>query len=179
MQQPEFEPSLKPRTLDFEEELQNPRSKTSLRMLYEAQVAVIQKQIGDLERVRTDLGLSQRKMAQLLLVDPSSWTRWTRKGDQIPPHIWRSLQWYLTLREKIPGLTPQYFIGQDPKVLYEKTMLKIDQEREKRNELEISLRSEILELEKRNKKYRLILMASLVSSLAVVGLLLMQIFFRF
>ncbi|MFM6928449.1 MAG: hypothetical protein ACKOX6_08285, partial [Bdellovibrio sp.] len=51
-----------------------PRSKTSLRMHYEAQVAVIRRQTGDLESIRLNLGLSQRKMSQLLMVDPSSWT---------------------------------------------------------------------------------------------------------
>ena len=95
----------------FIEDEIGPRSKTSLRMHYEAQVQVIQNQIGDLEKIRADLGLSQRKMAQLLLVDPSSWTRWVKQGDEAPPHIWRALQWYLTLREKIPGLTPNYFLG--------------------------------------------------------------------
>jgi transcriptional regulator with XRE-family HTH domain len=93
------------------------RSKTSLRMLYEAQVTVIQKQIGDLEQVRLGLGLSQRKMCQLLMVDPSAWTRWNRGEQKPPPHIWRALQWYISLQEKLPGLTPQYFIGKDPQIL--------------------------------------------------------------
>ncbi len=88
------------------------RAKSSNRMHYDAQVLVIKKQLGgDLEKVRTDLGLSQRKMAQLLMVDPSAWTRWTKTGEQAPPIIYRALQWYVTLNEKIPGLTPQYFIG--------------------------------------------------------------------
>jgi hypothetical protein len=49
-------------------------------------------------------------MAQLLMVDPSAWTRWMKTG-QVPPHIYRSLQWYLALREKIPGLTNEYFLA--------------------------------------------------------------------
>lgn len=112
----------------------NPRSKTSLRMHYEAQVSVIQKQIGNLEEIRGNLGLSQRKMAQLLLVDPSSWTRWTKQGDEAPPHIWRALQWYLALREKIPGLTPQYFITTNPQVLHQKALKELDLERQERIE---------------------------------------------
>lgn len=108
------------------------RSKTSIRMHYEAQVAVIQKQLGNLEEIRGNLGLSQRKMAQLLLVDPSSWTRWTKQGDQAPPHIWRALQWYLALREKIPGLTPQYFISSHPQVMHEKALKELDVERQER-----------------------------------------------
>lgn len=88
------------------------RSKSSLRLTYEAQVTVIRQQIGGLEGVRRRLGLSQRKMAQLLLVDPSAWTRWTKGvGDEAPPHIWRALQWYMALQEKVPGLTSQYFLS--------------------------------------------------------------------
>jgi transcriptional regulator with XRE-family HTH domain len=109
-----------------------PRSKTSLRINYEAQVAVIRRQTGSLESVRVELGLSQRKMAQLLMVDPSSWTRWTKQGDEAPPHIWRALQWYLALREKIPGLTPHYFTGTNPQVLHQKALAELDQEREQR-----------------------------------------------
>ena len=111
---------------------EGPRSKTSLRMHYEAQVTVIRRQIGDLESVRVNLGLSQRKIAQLLMVDPSSWTRWTRQGDEAPPHIWRALQWYSTLQEKIPGLTPPYFINQSPQVLQQETRRELDQERTRR-----------------------------------------------
>lgn len=86
------------------------KAKTSLRMVYEAQTLVIQKQIGDLESVRVRLGLSARKICQLLMVDPSAWNRWTRPGASAPPHIWRALQWYMIVQEKLPGLTPQFFI---------------------------------------------------------------------
>lgn len=87
------------------------RAKTSLRLNYEAQVEVIRRQIGGLEGARKKLGLSQRKISQLLLVDPSAWTRWIRDGEKAPPHIFRALQWYLSLQEKLPGLTPEYFTG--------------------------------------------------------------------
>lgn len=99
--------------LEFKESLEaQDRAKTSLKMLYEAQAQVISRQIGGLEGARQSLGLSRRKISQLLLVDPSAWTRWT-KGDkeQAPPHVYRALQWYLALFEKIPGLTPEYFLG--------------------------------------------------------------------
>lgn len=89
------------------------RVTSSTRLNYQAQVDVIQDQIGDLENVRSALGLSQRKMAQLLLVDPSSWSRWTQKGDDVPPHIYRALQWYMILQEKIPGLNASYFLQKD------------------------------------------------------------------
>ncbi len=97
--------------LDFVEESGSLKVKSSNRMFYEAQTEVIRKQIGGLEKIRRDLGLSQRKICQLLLVDPSAWTRWTK--DDAPPHIYRALQWYMTIQEKIPGITPQYFIGRD------------------------------------------------------------------
>lgn len=118
----------------FSEGELGPRSKTSLRMHYEAQVSVIQKQLGNLDEIRGNLGLSQRKMAQLLMVDPSSWTRWTRNGDEAPPHIWRALQWYLALNEKLPGLTPQYFISTTPQNLHEKALKELEVERQERTQ---------------------------------------------
>ena len=93
------------------------RSKTSLRIHYEAQAAVIERQLGGLEGVRSKLGLSQRKMAQLLMVDPSAWTRWNRSGTRAPAIVWRALQWYMILQEKIPGLTHNYFLGSSPDVV--------------------------------------------------------------
>lgn len=86
------------------------KMKSPHRMQYEAQTRVILKQLGNLEEIRQKLGLSQRKICQLLLVDPSAWTRWQKSGDA-PPHIWRALQWYMALQEKLPGLTPNYFLG--------------------------------------------------------------------
>lgn len=78
------------------------RSKSSLRIKYEAEVQAVKKTYGDLEDIRRQLRLSKRKMAQLLLVDPSAWTRWTSEGGEAPPHIYRTLQWYLLLQEKHP-----------------------------------------------------------------------------
>ncbi len=89
------------------------RIKTSIRMNYEAQVSVIKTQIGNLDTIRTNLGLSQRKMSQLLLIDPSTWSRWTQKGDRIPPHVYRALQWYMILQDKVPGLNASYFLQKD------------------------------------------------------------------
>lgn len=84
------------------------------RMTYQAQVDVIQRQIGGIEDVRLKLGLSARRICQLLLVDPSAWSRWTRSPSGPPAHVWRALQWYMILNEKIPGLTPDYFVGRNP-----------------------------------------------------------------
>ncbi|MCB0341488.1 MAG: hypothetical protein KDD59_04520 [Bdellovibrionales bacterium] len=83
------------------------RPKTSLRMHYEAEVAVLKKTLGDLEQIREKLGLSRRKMAQLLMVDPSAWTRWCRDDRKVPPHIYRALQWYLELVERSPEYHPK------------------------------------------------------------------------
>ena len=86
---------------------QRSRSKTSLRRRYEAEVDVIRSQIGGLEKVRDRLGLSQRKMCQLLMVDPSAWSRWTKDESKVPPHIYRALQWYLALTQEKPEWHPQ------------------------------------------------------------------------
>lgn len=85
------------------------RARSSLRQRYEAEARVIEKRLGGLESVRESLGLSQRKMAQLLLVDPSAWTRWTG-GDTVPPHVWRALAWYLALQEKYPALDATFWL---------------------------------------------------------------------
>lgn len=83
------------------------RSKTSLRMKYEAESLIIKREIGSLEEVRKSLGLSRRKMCQILLIDPSTWTRWTQNEDKVPPFVFRSLQWYLALIDKKPIWHPQ------------------------------------------------------------------------
>ena len=83
-------------------ETESQRTKTSLRMKYEAEVQSVIKSHGSLEDIRRHLGLSKRKIAQLLMVDPSAWTRWTGKDGEAPPHIYRALQWYLLLQDKHP-----------------------------------------------------------------------------
>ena len=87
------------------------RAKSSLRLKYEAETHVIERKLGDLETIRERLGLTQRKMAQLLLVDPSAWTRWTKGDDEAPPHIYRMLQWYLALEEKYPALDVNFWLN--------------------------------------------------------------------
>ncbi len=160
--------------LDFKETDAFVRSKTSLRMHYEAQVAVIEKQAGSLEKIRENLGLSSRKISQLLMIDPSSWTRWTRHGDQVPPHIWRALQWYLILREKIPGLTPAYFLGQDPKVLHERALQKISEEKTERLQGQAQMKEELLVLRKKMRRYQGGLIFFILLSILLTGLLFKQ-----
>lgn len=95
-----------------EEESDSVRAKSSLRLRYEAEVELIKKKLGGLEAIRETLGLSQRKMTQLLLVDPSAWTRWTRgPAEDAPPHIYRALQWYLAIQDKYPALDVNFWLA--------------------------------------------------------------------
>jgi len=75
-------------------------TRSSLRMTYESEVRIFKSQHGDLENIRKRLGLSRRKMCQLLMVDPSAWTRWTKGGSEAPPHVYRALEWFLALNQK-------------------------------------------------------------------------------
>jgi transcriptional regulator with XRE-family HTH domain len=143
--------------LDFSISETEKRARSPHRIHYEAQVEVIRKQLGDLEDIRRVLGLSQRKICQLLMVDPSAWTRWTKKGESAPPHIFRALQWYMILQEKLPGLTPQYFVGKDPEILHQNALQKIQMESQKRQEFEeavsiqsIRMEAQIKELSEQN-----------------------------
>lgn len=85
------------------ERVPSPRNKTQLRNFYENQVQLIKDQFGDIDKIRQDLGLSQRQMAQLLMVDPSTWTRWSKQKSGIPPHIYRALQWLMIIKDQVPN----------------------------------------------------------------------------
>ncbi|PWU16685.1 MAG: hypothetical protein C5B49_10220 [Bdellovibrio sp.] len=152
------------------------RIKTSLRMKYEAEAAVIEKNLGNLDQIRQDLGLSARKICQLLMVDPSAWSRWTRPGGKAPPHIWRALQWYLSLQEKVPGLHANYFLNRpairvDTKTLQQVQELEFDhrellgrmQSLEKKSD---SLIQRLQEAQRVNKVYEV---AGLVVGLMLAG----------
>lgn len=78
------------------------KMKSVNRLRYEAEVEFLRRQNGDLEAIRARLGISRRKMCQTLLVDPSAWSRWTAPGQQAPAHVYRALDWYLSLMEKDP-----------------------------------------------------------------------------
>lgn len=86
------------------------RSRSPLGFEYEAQVQIIKQKHGDLEAIRHRLGLSKRKISQILMVDPSAWTRWTKKGEDAPAHVYRSLEWYLLLQEKYPGMDSPFWL---------------------------------------------------------------------
>jgi transcriptional regulator with XRE-family HTH domain len=76
------------------------RVKSPFRMQYAAETKIFLNQYGGLENIRQKLGFSRRKMCQLLLVDPSAWTRWMKDESKVPPHIYRALEWFLALNEK-------------------------------------------------------------------------------
>lgn len=81
-----------------------PRLKTALRLKYEAEVRAFKTRYLGIENVRKTLGISQRKMCQLLMVDPSAWSRWMKDESKIPPHIYRALEWMLLSQDKNPDL---------------------------------------------------------------------------
>lgn len=82
-------------------ELPRERSEMSLRQRYMLEKERIKAEIGDLEKIRLTLGLSKRRMCQLLLVDPSAWTRWCKS--EAPPHVYQALRWLLELRKTNPS----------------------------------------------------------------------------
>lgn len=100
------------------------RRKSANRLRYDAEIRVIQARVGNLEEIRGKLGLTRRKMCQLLLVDPSAWTRWTSPEGEPPPHVYRALEWYLLLTEKdARALTP---IGSWSSRLYEDRIVTLE-----------------------------------------------------
>ncbi len=74
----------------------------TLREQYLLEKERIKYEIGDLEQIRISLGYSQRRMCQLLLVDPSAWTRWTKTLAGAPPHVYQSLRWLVELKNINP-----------------------------------------------------------------------------
>lgn len=134
--------------------------KNALRMKYEAQAHLIRKQIGDIPQILSQLQLSQRALAQLMLVDPSAVSRWIQKPASIPPSVMRSLQWYLALQEKIPGLTPSYFVGRQT----QSEIVRLETKASQENSL---LRKEIDLLRKMQKKILWGLVFSLILSLGL------------
>jgi hypothetical protein len=81
------------------------------------------------------------------MVDPSSWSRWTKKGDEAPPQVWRALQWYLALQDKIPGISNQYFLGDNQRVLENRNS-------EELRALKVSFNEKVNKLEAELKFYR-------------------------
>ncbi|MCJ8278090.1 MAG: hypothetical protein MJK18_14710 [Bdellovibrionales bacterium] len=166
-----------------------PKSKTSLRMKYEAEVQAFTKRQGNLEDIRRELGLSKRKMAQLLLVDPSAWTRWTKNEASAPPHVYRALEWYMLLQEKHPEYksslwlnavsTPQLskkeienikteLIDQTQGELTKKALFYLKEEDYKRQRLSESLGDKIGDVEKLKKLILALIISQLLMAVAFI-----------
>ncbi len=159
------------------------RSKTHLRMRYEAEVSLLQKQLGGLEKVRGELGLSARKICQLLLVDPSAWNRWCRPGGKAPPHVWRALQWYLLLHDKWPGIGHGAFLsqisGHAPRPSNQDQILAAEQLSLHNRIANLEGRAEVLaqELKQSQRMIRVYEMAGTLLALVCIGFVLF-LFFR-
>lgn len=80
--------------------VENSKNNPTPRHEYLVEKERIKNEIGNLEEIRLKLGLSQRRACQLLLVDPSAWTRWNKT--EAPPHIYQALKWLLELRKVNP-----------------------------------------------------------------------------
>lgn len=79
------------------------RIKTAQRLKYESESRVIRESLGGIEGIRQRLAMTQRQICQLLMVDPSAWSRWVKDESKVPPHILRALQWYTELESKDSG----------------------------------------------------------------------------
>jgi len=101
------------------------RTKSPRKLRYESEAQVIRNRFGSLEDFRAQLGLSRRSICNLLLVDPSAWTRWTASGGKAPPHIYRALEWYWYLMQKNPGAAP---VGSWGAQIYRERLSKIETE---------------------------------------------------
>ncbi len=128
------------------------RAKTSLRLKYEAESQMILKKLGGLDGIRLKLGLSQRKICQILMVDPSSWSRWMTDEAKTPPHILRACEWYLALVDKYPGFDVNFWLhshGKHSGATLEKTQLLQENMMAESNRLKLQvnfLGQQILEL---------------------------------
>jgi hypothetical protein len=88
---------------DKQRETDMQREKTQQRSRYMKERDAIIAEIGSLTKIRDTIGLSQRRICQLLLVDPSAWTRWLKT--EAPPHIYQALKWLILLQKGGTNLT--------------------------------------------------------------------------
>lgn len=117
-------------------------AKSAARIRAESQVEVLKRRLGTLEQIRAELGLSRRQISQLLLVDPSAWSRWTAPGNDAPPLVYRALAWYLAVEDKYPALDVSFWLQALPAKAH---LEEIEWER---------LRARVLELEQETARLR-------------------------
>lgn len=98
------------------EENHRSASRLPLRERYLLEKERIQRELGDLEVIRHTLGFSQRRLCQLLLVDPSAWTRWLKSG--APPHIYQALSWLVQLKKVNPDAVAPSDLSQRVEALH-------------------------------------------------------------
>lgn len=97
----------------------------SLRQQYLQEKQQIIEQIGDLNSIRIGLGLSQRRLCQILMVDPSAWTRWMKSD--APPIVYKALAWLVELKRLNPDAAlPSDFAGR-LSTLHSSTQIKIQE----------------------------------------------------
>ncbi len=150
---------------------------------YHLEKQQIIREIGDLESIRLTLGLSRRKICKLLLVDPSSWTRWTKKPNtEAPAYIYRSLQWCLAIMEKYPESHPlvrslSYEKENKVDLLYKK----IDDRLSLNRSMSFELKSEMDELREMNIKMAATnksLRRYLTAFFVLMGLCILVVFYQ-
>jgi len=77
-------------------EAQSPTHNTQRRQRYEKQADEIRSRYGSLEDMRLKLGLSKRQLAEYLLVDPATLTRWTTgASDSVPLHVYKTMSYLM------------------------------------------------------------------------------------
>ena len=132
----------------------------------ELTASLIKKQIGDIEQIRAFMGLNKKRMCELLLIDPSTWTRWTTGKTQPPPSVYRTLQWGLAVMDKHPEFHP--LLIKQSQTLAEPAnsntlQSKDQQQQEQQQELE-KLTTEVIYIKKNMKLWFYIAFSALISS---------------
>jgi transcriptional regulator with XRE-family HTH domain len=103
----------------------------------QAEMEAIKDRLGSFSVIRKNLGLNQRKIAKLLLVDPSAVNRWEKAGGDAPAYIYRALEWYSLLQKKHPMMGNNFWLQLDSKEIDSQNLEKI------KSELKTELKSEL------------------------------------
>lgn len=70
---------------------------------YQSEVEKIRERLGELESYRKAKGLTRKEIASILMINPSTWSRWMKFPETIPPHVYRLLD----LFEQVGGRPEQ------------------------------------------------------------------------
>ncbi|MFK8138110.1 MAG: hypothetical protein AB8E15_07110 [Bdellovibrionales bacterium] len=141
--------------------------KSSYKMLVDSELASIKVRTGDIETIRKNLGLSRRKISQLLLVDPSAWTRWCSKDKDAPAYIYRSLEWYLLVQKKHPQLSHGFWMNFDSTHDFSKQFNDLDAKLNAKMDSKLSLLT--------NKASKTIFIALGIQAVIFIGLYLVTL----